>query len=77
MKTNYPNLDYSIIAHCKTVDEAIEALEIHREEQEELLEKEEAEREAEENNICGTCNGSGEGMYSDTSCFMCNGIGTI
>ena len=29
----------------------------------------------EENAICGMCNGSGEGMYSDSTCRYCKGKG--
>ena len=29
----------------------------------------------EENEICSTCNGSGEGMYSDSTCSRCKGKG--
>jgi len=30
-----------------------------------------------ENEICGACAGSGEGMYSDSTCRICCGSGTL
>lgn len=31
--------------------------------------------EQEEDELCGNCNGSGEGMYEGTRCYVCKGSG--
>jgi DnaJ-class molecular chaperone len=31
--------------------------------------------DAQEDSLCGTCNGSGEGMHSDSTCGSCKGSG--
>ena len=30
-----------------------------------------------EDDICGQCNGSGEGQYDGTRCYRCKGRGTV
>jgi hypothetical protein len=50
-------------------------------EDEELFEDEEPEEVEEEecrdpHPICSNCNGSGEGMYDGTRCYVCKGRGT-
>ncbi len=38
-------------------------------------ESEELEEET-ESDICTNCNGSGEGMYDGSTCYICNGSGS-
>lgn len=41
----------------------------------ELMDAETSNEDEEE--ICGYCNGSGEGMYDGTHCHACHGRGTV
>ena len=44
----------------------------------EQLNKEIAKREREDcEDICGNCNGSGEGRYDGTTCWHCKGKGVV